>query len=298
MLNPLYTLDVEDISQATACDSQHTTQQLESGHILYAPKLNFELTESEQSLLHPDICDTKKKNISYQYQKQQLGGVSTYHPQQAEIQAMMHRYALFAKMWVDALLPDYNTALRWGRTSYRPAEVSGRQRSKRQDDTRLHVDAFPATPVQGWRILRVFCNINPDNKPRVWHSGEPFADLLNRFAPRLAPYHALNAKVLHWLKATKVLRSAYDHYMLQLHDRMKLDDAYQASVEKSKIEFPANSTWMVFTDHVSHAALSGQYLLEQTFYLPVTAMLDQAHSPLRQIEKTLLQVEESAAISA
>ena len=50
-------------------------------------------------------------------------------------------------------------------------------------------------------------------------------------------------------------------------------------------EFPVGSTWMAFTDQVSHAAMAGQHLLEQTFYLPVTAMADEARSPLRILER-------------
>ena len=37
---------------------------------------------------------------------------------------------------------------------------------------------------------------------------------------------------------------------------------------------------MAFTDQVSHAAMAGQYQLEQTFLLPVEAMSDPERSPL------------------
>jgi hypothetical protein len=102
----------------------------------------------------------------------------------------------------------------------------------------------------------------------------------SQFAPKIPRYRPQIAKLLHWVKATKTLRSAYDHYQLQLHDRMKLDDIYQQDVNKQVVPFPTQSTWIVFTDHVSHAALSGQFLLEQTFYLPVSAMGNPEHSPL------------------
>jgi hypothetical protein len=36
---------------------------------------------------------------------------------------------------------------------------------------------------------------------------------------------------------------------------------------------------------VSHAAMAGQYQLEQTFLLPVDAMLDGERSPLRVLER-------------
>jgi hypothetical protein len=73
--------------------------------------------------------------------------------------------------------------------------------------------------------------------------------------------------------------------MLQLHDRMKEDQAFQQSTPQTACDFPAGSAWMAFTDQVSHAAMAGQYQLEQTFLLPVSAMLDPGTSPLRVLER-------------
>lgn len=277
----LHTIDAQDLDQPVLRDNCHIAH-LESGQVIHLPNLSFKIDNPE--LFNPALCDTKRKNISYDYQTQKIGGMSK-HPHRQHVQTMMHGFALYAKTLVDKVLADYQSNLRWGRTSYRPVEIKNRQRSKRQDDTRVHVDAFPSTPVQGWRILRVFCNINPDNKPRVWNLGEPFSNLLPQFAAELPPYHPFKAKVLHWFKLTRTLRTAYDHYMLHLHDQMKLQDAYQAQVNKTQINFPAQSSWIVFTDHVSHAALGGQYLLEQTFYLPVSAMLNPNCSPFKEMER-------------
>nr|MDQ2993708.1 Kdo hydroxylase family protein [Pseudomonadota bacterium] len=47
------------------------------------------------------------------------------------------------------------------------------------------------------------------------------------------------------------------------------------------------STWLVYSDQASHAAMSGQFMLEQTFYLPVTAMLHEQRAPLRVLENAL-----------
>ena len=197
---------------------------------------------------------------------------------------MMHRFAEHAKQLIETLFPGYENHLIWGRTSYRPAAVENRPQSKRKDDRKLHVDAFVATPVKGLRILRIFSNINPHQEYRVWNTGETFDRVLNRFNPHLKPYHPTLAKLMKHLKMTKSLRTAYDHYMLQLHDQIKLNDEYQAQVIKQEIQFPSGSTWIVFTDQVSHAALSGQYLLEQTFYLPVHAMQNPEYSPLTQLQ--------------
>ena len=263
-------------------------ESLESGKVVYFPNYFFTPYDSEQILLSESVLKPKKKNISYDYCSDKLAGVAD-HATNLDIspimRGFMRRFAEYAKSTVDNIAPQYAEQLLWGRTSYRPAEVKGRKSSKRKDDTRLHVDSFPATPVNGFRILRVFCNINPYGETRAWHIGEPFTDVLDKFSNAIPPYNVKKAKFLQWVKATKTLRSPYDHYMLKLHDAMKLDSHYQQNTHKHGVEFPSKSTWLVFTDHVSHAALSGQYLLEQTFYLPVTAMDNPEYSPLKLWQK-------------
>jgi hypothetical protein len=257
---------------------------LESGSVLFFPEHSF--TGIEESLLSESILHKTHKNVSYDHQRKKLGafnkeigGLGT------KLEHLMSNYAEFAHDLIQKSLPSYIPFLQWGRTSFRPAQISGRISSKRKDDTRLHVDSFSATPVNGLRILRVFCNVNPYNEPRVWNIGESFTEVLDRFAPQIHRYNKLTARILKCIKTTKTLRSAYDHYMLHLHDSMKLDDQYQNQVEKTQIDFPSQSTWIVFTDFVSHAALSGQHLLEQTFYLPIDKMANPELSPFYEWKK-------------
>ncbi len=282
----LHTMNEQTIDTINRIDKQSAMNALESGKVLYLPAYALTPQVTEHPLLSESVLDIKHKNVSYDYTKTQLAGLSKTSPLSANMQQFMHRYALFARQLVDTILPQYSTDLRWGRTSYRPAQINGRQSSKRQDDTRVHVDAFPSTPVNGLRIFRVFCNINPYGEPRVWHIGEPFSQVLKTFAWQLPKYSKTKATLLHLVKATKTKRSAYDHYMLHTHDAMKLNDDYQQTLNKQRIAFPSQSTWLVFTDHVSHAALSGQFLLEQTFYLPIDAMANPDLSPLKQWQST------------
>lgn len=280
----LHTINSTEYAQVDDATKQQAVAQLEAGKIIYFPNYFFQPTETEKALLCESILDSHNKNISYHHTSRHVAGCA--NPEStALMQGFMHRFSDFAKALVDSTLPHYSQDIRWGRTSYRPAEIKGRATSKRKDDKRVHVDSFAASPVNGLRILRVFCNVNPYGEPRVWHAGEPFTDLLNTFEPKIPTFSATRAKLLQLVKATKTRRTPYDHYMLHLHDQMKLNDNYQANLKKERIEFPAQSTWIVFTDHVSHAALSGQFLLEQTFYLPVTAMLNQQLSPLRLWEE-------------
>lgn len=272
------------VEQMNTLHSKECISNLESGKILFFPDCYYECVND--SLLSESILHPSHKNVSYDYKKDKLGAIKKGDAElEGALIELMRGYAEYSMRLIEKALPDYAAHVQWGRTSYRPAQIKGRSSSKRKDDTRLHVDSFVASPVNGLRILRVFCNVNPHKEPRVWNIGEPFTKVLERFSSQIPDYKRWIASLLKSIKVTKSLRSSYDHYMLHLHDAMKTDDDYQANVAKTQIDFPAQSSWIVFTDHVSHAALSGQYLLEQTFYLPVEYMDSPDLSPLSEWKK-------------
>ncbi|MGV8577295.1 Kdo hydroxylase family protein, partial [Pseudomonas aeruginosa] len=49
--------------------------------------------------------------------------------------------------------------------------------------------------------------------------------------------------------------------------------------------FPPGSSWICFSDQTPHAAMGGQFMLEQTFLLPVNKMQDPQRSPLKVLEQ-------------
>ena len=261
------------------------THALEHGKVLFFPRLRFRIEPNEERFLSPSWSSGDAKNISYDPNSGAVRGTAASDADRTALAGLMARFAQQARDLVISMCPRYATALQSGRTSFRPVEISGRPSSVTKDDTRLHVDAFASQPLQGRRILRVFSNIDPAARPRVWETGETFETLVPRFAPRLPLPLPGSAWLLHRLGVTKSRRSRYDHIMLRLHDAMKRDQGYQSQTAKSRIEFPAGSTWAVFTDRVSHAALAGQFVLEQTFYLPVSAMQDEQLAPLRVLER-------------
>ena len=276
-----YFLEINDLN---SCDLDSVAIALEQGKIVFLPSDGFMLDDEEHRLLNENRLAPKQKNISYHHLNKSLEHLNLAHEEDRPITlAMMSRFSNYAYLLIKQLFPNYSENLEWGRTSFRPAKVEGRQTSVLKDDTRLHVDAFKSSPVHGKRILRVFSNINPDNLPRVWHIGELFTEVVARFKPLIPKYSSMLANIQVKLKLTKTKRSLYDHMMLSLHDQMKKDEQYQAQVKKIEFHFPANSTWVVFTDQVSHAALAGQFLLEQSFYLPVEAQVYPKYSPLAQL---------------
>ena len=254
--------------------------------LLYAPQLYFELSEAERRFLSPDCLDGKSKSVSFRPDGGILRGTRCQGSEHNELLGMLQRYYTQASSLLQALFPIYGNHLKPGFTSFRPAEIAGRATSWRHDDTRLHVDAFPSRPMQGLRILRVFSNVNL-HAPRVWRVGEPFGQAAARFLPKIPPPLPGSSWLLKQLRIVRGRRTAYDHYMLGIHDRMKADQNYQSEVPQAQLSIPPGATWACFTDAVSHAAMSGQFAFEQTFYLPVSAMQNPERSPLRVLERLL-----------
>jgi hypothetical protein len=257
---------------------------LEDGSVIMLPGLAFAMTEAEKKLLDPRILG-KAKNVSYTPWTDKIGGTVCTGAEAETIRAVIARYSQAAQGLMRNLFPHYNATLKVQRASLRPAEIAGRKSSWRKDDTRVHVDAFPTLPTHGERIIRMFCNVNPRGKPRVWRLGEPFEDVARHFLPGISRPLPGSARVLRFFRLTKKLRTEYDHYMLGLHDAMKADLAYQGRVGQTPVEIMPGTTWITFTDSVSHAALSGQHQFEQTFALPLGGMLDVGKSPLRILER-------------
>jgi len=263
---------------ATAADA------LETGKLLYASHLPFDLSEHERCFLSPNCLDAKSKNVGFRPGSGVLKGSSCQGAERDQLLAMLQRYYNRAFGLLKMLCPSYGDHLKPGFTSFRPAEIAGRTTSWRHDDTRLHVDAFPSRPLQGLRILRVFTNVNP-RMPRIWRVGEDFEQAVVKLLPRIKPPLPGAASLLDWLRITKSRRTDYDHFMLGIHDQMKADQTYQSQVPQTQLAIAPGTTWACYTDSVSHAAMSGQFAFEQTFYLPLSAMNNPDRSPLRVLER-------------
>jgi hypothetical protein len=257
---------------------------LENGLVLFFPELPFTLASHEMDFLSPEMTDPKSKNISYDKKKDSLGGSTCQGVKAEELKEMVKRYSTYSCDLVEKLFPHYSATIMPGRTSFRPVEIAGRKSSRKKDDTLLHVDAFPSTPVKGKRIMRVFTNVNPHGKSRVWRLGEPFSDVVSKLSPRLSHPFPGVAHLMKALRITKDYRTLYDHYMLQLHDHMKMDGHYQQTVPQQVFHFPPGASWIVYTDQVSHAAMAGQHVFEQTFYLPAEGNKFLETSPLKVLE--------------
>lgn len=257
--------------------------RLETEGLVVLDGRSFALTAPEADLLDPSHGDGRAKNISLGADG--VRGAAEADPALGRIEALMARYRDWARQILCELAPRYRASLETGRTSLRTREVAEGASSLRKDDRRLHVDAFASQPTGGRRILRVFVNVNPRGEARVWRVGEDFEAHARRFAPsarRLAPGEAW---LLETVGVTRSRRTDYDQLMLQIHDRAKLSETYQASAPAREIGFPAGAAWIVYTDSVVHAAIAGRFALEQTFYLPMEAMAAPGAAPVRVLER-------------
>ena len=272
-------VEIDFIDWAQAHSRPEWTAAVEAGKVLYFPRLGFAVQPEEQALLREDTLAPKSRNVSLGADGVLKGAAGSAQDQQA-LAAMVGRFRQQALRLVDDLLPEYQGLLRIAPTSFRPRQVETRAQSVRADDQRMHVDAFPSRPSYGERLLRVFTNLNPHGVPRVWRVGEDFETIARRFLPQAKPYRPWQAKLLNAVHATKSLRSEYDHLMLQLHDLMKFDEQYQKNGTQVTVPFPPGSVWVCFSDQATHAVMSGQFMMEQTLYLPPGKEVDPQASPL------------------
>jgi hypothetical protein len=275
-------------------------EQLETGEILFFDNLPFDLPEEDrQRLLSMRQTDSHyHKNISYRPQQDLLRGFASDRPEDVEqLHRIIRNYSAQATAMLAQVLAPYVARWTLDFASYRPLEEAGRDLPLHKRNDLLHVDAFPSRPTHGGRILRVFTNINPA-QPRVWLTADRFDALAERYARDAglagiaagssSPLRAFQQQMTALKRAVGlrgVNRSPYDQFMLRFHDYLKENSDFQQNCSKTRLEFPPYSTWIVFTDGVPHAALSGQYALEQTYIIPPEALVAPQQSPLRILER-------------
>ena len=279
--------DFPDAAWADDGPTRGVESIVEAGSVLRFAQLAFVLHESERRFLDPRWADGRAKNISLRWPAGDMRGAAGATADLAALQAMIARYAAQSEALALRLFPHYRGHLRRGNSSFRPVDVAGRETSWRKDDTRLHVDAFPSNPMHGTRLLRVFCNVNPSGRAREWRVGEAFEAHARRYLPLIPRPWPGSAWLLAKTGVTKRRRTEYDHVMLQLHDRAKADASFQSTSPQARVDFAPGTTWVVFSDQVLHAAMGGQHMLEQTFYLDAQHQVRPEASPRGVLERLL-----------
>ncbi len=263
--------------------------ELERGQILFFAQLPFNFPKEDVEYLISRAYSGSKlhKNVSYRPAKQMLRGFSGSREEEARVHGILRNYSAAVTKFVESCLTPYSGKLKLDFASFRPIEEEGRDLPLHKRNDLVHVDAFPSRPTAGARILRAFTNIHP-TKSRIWITGGEFRRLAERYAADAGLESFASARsglrrVLSGLGIPLTCRSRYDEFMLRFHDFLKENSEFQEG-EKQRIEFPPMSTWLVYTDGVSHAAISGQFALEQTFIVPQDALVSIEDAPIRVLE--------------
>ena len=275
--------------------SKQACEFLEAGGIIYFPESPFKRSsEDTEFLLHQNQKDASyHKNIAYRPQEDRITGAKNYSQQDMDrLRSILREFTKQSEELVDTLLSPYAGNYSKDFASYRPIEEKGRQLRLRARNDLIHVDSFPTRPTMGDRILRVFENVNPD-QGRIWRTSETFEVLARQFRQQ-RPAPANLDKPGRTLLPTFLMKalglklssgSAYDSWMNAFHNFLKENQHFQNSCKKNIWDFPPGSTWIVYTDMVSHSVLSGQFALEQTFIISQRHMVLPDKAPINVLRQ-------------
>jgi hypothetical protein len=205
---------------------------------------------------------------------------------------MLADFSRTATEWLSQTLSQYATGWQLDQVSFRPVEEATRKLRQKARNDLLHVDAFPSRPTNGYRILRLFVNVNP-SEPRIWATSEPFGRLLERFGHVVGLptdqagswKYRLKGNLFRLFHPGRPTRSVYDGFMLRFHDFLKANDEFQEKGPKRFWSFAPGSAWLAMTDVTSHAALRGRFALEHSYFIAPHTLALPAESPAALLEK-------------
>ena len=294
-------ITIEDYKSGPGWTSQEQSEQrareccelLERGEILFFSEPPFSFPKDDREFLVSQQWDALRlhKNVSYRPGSDVLKGASGDPATIERLHSILRNYSTNVLGFMSKFLAPY--AGKWivDFASFRPFEEQGRDLPLHKRNDLLHVDAFPSRPTRGGRILRAFTNVNP-SVGRVWQAVKGFESLARQYADgaglqAIVGESVVSRTVQRWggkLGVRGMGRTPYDTFMLKFHDYLKENAGFQKSDAKLTLEFPPLSTWLVYTDGVAHAAMSGQYAVEQTVLIPADALVAPEHAPFRILE--------------
>jgi hypothetical protein len=192
--------------------------------------------------------------------------------------------------FLERTIPTLSWGWTVGTSSFRPFQEKGRALSPHASNERVHIDAGAYGATHGNRILRFFMNAH-ETEDRIWVSKGAFSDVYRRHgsAAGIAPPLRSSSRNLRGgfqdrfrtgvvgalsrlgIPMARLLDSSpYDRLMRRFHNYMKDTPEFQSDpVGHREVSFPPQSAWMVFTDQVSHACISGQHAFIDTFIIPL-----------------------------
>jgi hypothetical protein len=274
-----------------AAAGPHTlSDELERGRILFFPSAPFSLPSAEDlEFLRAELPKhLDRKNVSFYPRDDRLVGVAGSGVLAHRAARVLRGHANAVQAFLRGRMPEFTQGWVVGTSSFRPLQERGRDLGSHASNELVHVDAGAYGATHGGRVLRFFVNVHP-TEDRIWATRGTFPDLWEKHA-RAAGFSrgagGLDLSERPWDKArTRALRaiaglgveragmidgSPYDRAMRRFHNYMKDDAAFRQGKDGyAELVFPPFSAWAVLTDMVSHACLSGQHALVDTFVIPL-----------------------------
>jgi len=263
---------------------------LEASGVVYFEKSPVPLPSDEDLVFLRETLPSQHrvKNISYHPESDSIPRFEASADVQARVKGILKAHRQGVERFFSATVPSWVPDWTVGTTSFRSSEERGRELKPRSSNEIVHIDAGAYGATNGNRILRFFVNVNPV-EDRVWGTKGSFGDLLARY-PELGvaarggrdrikldkgPADKLYSGVVKGLsKAYPLLKvidsSPYDRAMRRIHNYMKDTESFQNDLSRyQEIRFPPFSAWSVFTDGISHSAVSGRFALITTILVPL-----------------------------
>jgi hypothetical protein len=305
-------LDSFDTNRLRQMQPDDISDSLESGSVVFFPQSPVSIPSAEDlAFIRQKLPELLRlKNVSYHPEAGRVRGLDDADPELTErvkriLLGVSDNIADFLTRNAPRLVDNWTI----GTCSFRPIEEQGRKLDAHASNELVHIDAGAYGATNGDRILRFFINVNP-TEDRVWVTKGSFPELLQSHGDqaRLGYAHAGNDYLLKrpvdharsglinlLASAVPVLKvldsSPYDRVMRKFHNYMKDTPSFQQELQgHEEFRFPPFSAWMVFTDMVSHACLSGQHAFVHTSIVP----LDNCRLP----EMAPLNILRQAAISS
>lgn len=268
----------------TLCDA------LERGSIVHFPEspVPFPVTEDLELLRNEMPKHLRRKNVSYHPEVDRVVGIGGGPEIRDRISRILRSHNAQVCGFLERALAPLARGWTVATSSFRPLQEKGRALSAHASNEKVHVDAGAYGATHGNRILRFFMNAHP-TEDRVWITKGTFPEVYRRYgrqaglAPadggprdlrepwRLRAYSRVldTAARLGLPMARLADTSPYDRLMRRFHNFMKDSPEFQATPEGHRqFNFAPGSAWMVFTDMLTHACVSGQHAFIDTFIVP------------------------------
>ena len=295
-------------AQLAAAGPHDLSDALEDGKIVCFPECPIDLPSAEDlEFLRQEMPKhLSSKNISFHPEADKIIGIKGDQALVERAQRILKTQNVRVQEFLKRVIPNLTRDWLVGTASFRPLQEKGRDLPTHASNELVHVDAGAYGATHGDGIIRFFVNVNPV-EDRVWVTKGAFPELYRRFGGEagILPETAadggameegaldrLRTSVSHGLAAlvpsAKFLDSSpYDRAMRRFHNSMKDTPAFQSTPEgHQEFRFKPFWAWMVFTDRVSHACLSGQHAFADTFVVRLGSCRLPEKAPINILKST------------